>query len=270
MSSSLRGLAAGCALLAATLSAISLLWPDVYRDGDPWIAAVWWGNDLVTLVVVVPASLAALAAAPRSRRAELVALGTLGYFVYDYAYYLFGARLNALFPGYVLAWVLPAATLITAAGSLDLRRLAEGTTPGARSRIAAGYMALTGLGLTAAWLGQWAGIVHGAAAPPATLGEDGFRLVAAMDLSLMVPLFLVGSVLIVRRAPAGWLVAPIILTQGMLYTLVLATNAWVLGRRGLGGADELPVWGTWTALGGVALGLLLSDVRPRREREPSS
>ena len=49
-----------------------------------------------------------------SVRALLLWLGTLAYAVYNYAYYLFGAALNAFFPLYVAALITAALALILA------------------------------------------------------------------------------------------------------------------------------------------------------------
>lgn len=86
-------------------------------------------------------------------------------------------------------------------------------------------------------------------------------LMMAMDLSFMVPFFLIGAVQLWRRRAWGFVIAPVIMVQGALYTLVLATNAVVLGVRGLPGSGELPVWATWTVVGACALAMLLAGAK---------
>lgn len=82
-------------------AALGLLFPGRYRDVE-WIAATWWGNDWVTLGLAVPLLWFGAARAVRgSTRGLLLWLGTLAYCVYNYAYYLFGAALNAFFPIYL-------------------------------------------------------------------------------------------------------------------------------------------------------------------------
>lgn len=139
---------------------------------------------------------------------------------------------------------------------IDADAVAADFEPSVRERIAAGYMAATGLGLAVAWLAQWAGIVFGAVIP--SLGEAGFHLVAAMDLSFMVPFFLIGAWLLWRGRPWGYVVGSIIMTQGALYTLVLTVTSTVVAARGIpGGAGEIPIWGMWTVSGVTALAFLL-------------
>ena len=93
-------------------SALGLLFREQYRDVE-WIAATWFGNDWATLVIALPLLAAGLTWTRRgSVRALLLWLGTLAYAVYNYAYYLFGAALNAFFPLY-------AAALITCGAGAD-------------------------------------------------------------------------------------------------------------------------------------------------------
>src|ERR1051325_6259621 len=83
------------ALLMAAQATLGLLMPALYRDPE-WIKATWFGNDWITLLVVAPL----IFATPRMARAgsirsELLWLGGLGYSVYNYSFYLFGANLSA-------------------------------------------------------------------------------------------------------------------------------------------------------------------------------
>jgi hypothetical protein len=85
------------ALLAALAAATGLLAASVYRDAAGWVAQAR-GQDLVTLIVVVPLMLAALVCARRgSTRAFLVWLGCVGYLAYRYALYAFSAHFYSLF-----------------------------------------------------------------------------------------------------------------------------------------------------------------------------
>jgi hypothetical protein len=248
---------------AAVVSAVSLRWPSIYREQDPWFRAVWHGNDWVTLVVAVPVLLLALVFACRgSRRGALITYGALGYMLYNYAYYLFGARINALFPAYVVLWVLAAIALMLSLPGVDAEKLAAAfEEPIWCEKVSASYMAFTGIGLGLAWIGQWVSIVFAGAKP--SLGEQGFQLVAAMDLSFMVPFFLIGAVLLWLRRPWGYVVSAVIMTQGALYTLVLAVNSALMGAQGMAGGGEVYIWGAWTVLGAAALLLLLLGVGRR-------
>lgn len=240
----------------ALQSALGLVAPGIYRDVE-WIRAAWFGNDIVTLLVAVPALLWSLHSARRgSARGELTWFGIVGYAVYNYTYYLFGARINALFPLYVVLFVIAVMALVFALARLDVAEVAESFSSRTPVRLVAGYMAFTGLGLTVAWLAQWAAWVFSGVEP--SVGEDAFALIAALDLTLVVPYFTLGAVALWRRRPWGYVLGAIMCIKGCTYTLVLAASSAVAASRGVeGAAAQVPVWGVWTAVGLVAAVLLV-------------
>src|SRR5687768_14169087 len=92
--------------LMTTQALMGLIAQDQYRDVE-WIKATWYGNDWLTLVIAVPLLLMSSVGAQRgSARAFLLWSGAVGYAVYNYAFYLLGAALNAFFPLYVVSVVL--------------------------------------------------------------------------------------------------------------------------------------------------------------------
>lgn len=246
--------------LMAVQAAVGLAAPSIYRDAE-WAKAAWYGNDLVTLLVAVPLLVGALTLAARgSRRAELVWLSMLGYALYNYAYYVFGARMNELFLLYIAAFVLPAVTLAILLGRYDATALAEEFSSRTPRRLVAGYMAFTGIGLAIAWSAQWAGWVFSGIEP--AIGEEAFRLIAVLDLSLMVPYFVLGAVLLWRARAWGYVLGAIMCLKGATYTLVLTVSSAVAATRGIeGAAGQVPVWAAWTLAGALATLGLLSGLR---------
>src|ERR1700716_105829 len=120
------------ALLAALAAATGLLAPSVYRDAPSWVAQAR-GQDLVTLVLVVPLMLAAYIGARRgSTRAFLVWLGCVGYLAYSYAIYAFSAHFNSLFLVYVATFGIATYTLVFGLVGIDaagVGRAFGGRTP---------------------------------------------------------------------------------------------------------------------------------------------
>jgi len=247
--------------LMALASLAGLLWEGLYRDAE-WVKAAWFGNDLVTLFVAVPALAVSLVLARRgSLRGELVWYAMLGYAVYNYAYYLFGARMNELFLLYVTLFVLPIVGLMLGLGGLDAQRVAARFGPRTPVRAVSAYMAFTGAGLAAAWTAQWAQWVFAGIEP--SIGEEPFTLIAALDLALMVPFFALGAVLLWRRRPWGYVLGAIMNLKGATYTLVLTAGSAAGAVRGVeGAAAQVPVWTAWTAVGLAATIALLAGVRP--------
>lgn len=89
------------AVLLALAAGVGLFTAGLYRD-TPGLVAQAIGQDIVTLIVALPALvISALLASRGSQRARLVWLGVLVYVVYTYASYAFGIRFNPLFLAYV-------------------------------------------------------------------------------------------------------------------------------------------------------------------------
>ena len=110
-------------------------------------------------------------------------------------------------------------------------------------RLIGGSLVFVGIGLSSVWLAMWAAYVF--AGRPTPVEPEAFTLVAALDLSLMVPALTIGGVLIWKWEPWGFLIAAIASIQGALYLFVLSVNSAIAIQRGLADAPgELPIWGT--------------------------
>ena len=251
------------AILAAAIlaqSGLGLLLPHQYRDAE-WIKAAWTGNDWTTLALVVPL----LAIAPRlARRGSvpglLLWLGALGYAVYNGAFYLFGAALNVFFPLYVAALLLATLSLVLIVTRIDVTIVAAAFRPTTPVRMIGGYFALVGSGLASAWIAMWAAYVFAGRSTP--VEPEAFKLVAALDLSLMVTTLVFGGILLWQKNKWGYVIAPIAGIQSSLYLLVLSVNSIVAIRRGLVTAPgELPMWGTLAVVTLAVTLLVLSEAR---------
>ena len=258
-----RRLSVGLVLLMAAQALSGLLRETAYRDVD-WIRATWFGNDWVTLAVAVPLLIVGLVWSDAgSLRGLLLWLGLVGYALYNYSFYLFGASLNAFFPIYVVAVVLAGAILILALSRLDGRRVADAIDSTTPVPLIASALLFIGIGLASVWLATWAAYVF--AGRPTPVEPDVFRLIAALDLCLMAPAFTAGGVLIWKRKPFGYVISAIASIQGSLYLLVLSVNAAVAQQRGLAtAAGELPVWGTLALFTAAMACLVLAHVRSER------
>jgi hypothetical protein len=246
-----------------TQALTGLVFQAAYRD-VAWIRATWFGNDWVTLVVASPLLFVGLVCtAGGSARGLLLWLGLVAFALYNYAFYLFGAALNAFFPFYVVALVLAVTVLILALSQIDASRFAHSIRSVAPVRLLGGTLSFIAAGLASAWIVMWAAYVF--AGRPTPVAPEAFKLVAALDLSLMVPALAIGGVLMWRRRPWGFVISAIASIQGALYLLVLSVNSVVAIQRGLTNPPgELPIWGTLTIFtGGVAV-LLIANVRSER------
>ena len=257
--------------LMVVQAVLGLLYPTQYLDAES-IRATWFGNDLVTLVIAAPLLVvSALRSYRGSVRWLLSWLGVLGYALYNYAFYLFGATLNVFFLLYIAAAVSAGGALIVALSSIDAGRTASAFRAETPVRVVGGSLIGIALGLGSIWIAMWAAYVF--ADTPTPVDPEAFKLVAALDLSLMVPALLCGGMLLWRRSPWGFIAASIAAIQGSLYLLVLSLNSFVAIHRGFAQAPgQLPVW-TPLAMVMIALtAILIANVRnePPRTGVPTA
>ena len=239
-------------------SAAGLLLPTAYRDPD-WVRAAWFGNDAFTLVVAAPLMwLGCRHRTTRSSRGLLLWLGLLGYDVYNYAFYLFGAALNVFLPLYVVAFVLAIVTLGCVLIQTDVSAVAQRFRRETPVRWIGGYLVFVACVLATVWLLFWGASVFNGR--PTPVEPEAFKVAAALDLSLMVPSMLVGGVLLWQRTPAGFLLSTIASIQGALYLWVLVVNSRIALRRGLATSPgELPVWVPLAACTSIAAAVLVRN-----------
>lgn len=258
------------ATLAAAASLAGLLAPELYRD-EPLVRDGWRVNDAVTLLVALPVLLVARLRALRgSARARLVWLGALHYALYNYAFYLFGAVLNPLLLLYAAIVGLAIWSLGLGLAELDVARLAATFERPPQRRVAA-WMLFVALGLTVTWTAQWlVALLRTTPAARFDLTPDFVRLVAALDLTLMVGLLVPGALLLVRGRPWGLALGVALNVSGALYNLVLAGGSVVQLRAGLAGAAAMIA--LWVGLGigcFVAASALLASAGRRSAAPPS-
>lgn len=243
------------ALLMLVQALLGLLLPGHYRDAA-WIRAAWWGDDWFTLLAAVPLLGAGSRAAARgSARGTLLVLGIAGYAIYDYLFYLFGAALNSFFPLYVANVLAAGLTLVSTLSRLTAASGAPALSPEAPARTIGAYLAFVGSGLAVVWFGFWPAFAF--AGRPTPIEPEAFKVVAALDLGLMVPALWAGGVLLRRRHRWGLVMAAIAAIQGAMYLLVLSLNSTIAIRRGPAAAPgELPIWGplaVFTSLAAIVL-----------------
>jgi len=253
------------ALLATAAASGGLLLDGLYRD-NLFVTTVWRATDRVTLFVVIP--ILVLTGATRRRgstAAFLVWAGILDYLIYNSAFYLFAAAFNGMFPVYVLIINTSAAALILLFTGRDVGALGSAFAGSARVRIVAIFLFFVALGLTTVYLSQIAAFIA-AGRLPAIIELTGHptNVVFALDLTLVVPVFILAGILLWRKRTWGYILAGMGLVKGLLFNGVLAYAAFRTSRAGVpDSAAEIPIW-IGLGLGSLAaLGLLMSDRRRR-------
>ncbi len=251
------------AILATVASAGGLFLGSLYRD-NTFVTSLWGGNDLVTLVVAVPMLVAALVLSMRgSHRAQLVWLAMLNYMLYNFAFYLFGAAFNWFFLIYVALFTLSILALIFGLVNIDVNQIGQRFQSRTPVKWISGYLLFVAIGLSIIYVTQSLGFVATGQLPEIVV-KTGHptSVIFALDLSLLVPVFVIGAIWLWRRRPWGYVLASMSMVKGATYTLVLTVVSFWGAQAGVPGASgEAPLWLFLTIVGLVGSLFLLGNLK---------
>ena len=212
--------AAIVAVCALAASLLGLMLGGVYV-GDAGTAEMFRGYDAVTLLVIVPALVVALGKARLgSEWAWLIISSLLLYLAYTYAYYLFGTGFNDLLLLHSIVYSGSLAGLILSLVSLDTVRVAAGFSPRTPVRVVAAVLGLLAIALGGMWIAAClAFLLTGSLPMGSALVETDtvVHLGIVLDLTVLVPLYLLAAVLLWRRRPWGFVLATLALLSGVLH-----------------------------------------------------
>jgi hypothetical protein len=248
--------------LTAIASAGGLFLSGLYRD-NLLVMSAWKGNDLVTLFIAIPILVIALVLSRRgSQRAHLIWMGMLDYMLYNYAFYLFAAAFNKFFLVYAALLALSIFALIFGLANLNVEAIARRFRPTTPVKWIAGYMLLCAIGLSVVYLVQSIRFIFTGELPAVvTRTEHPTSVVFALDLTLLIPVMIVGAVWLLQRKPWGYILAGISTVKGPAYTLVLTSGSlWAANAGVPGTSTEIPIWIFLTVIGAIAGAALFGNM----------
>jgi hypothetical protein len=215
-------LSALAAVLMAAASLLGLLTDGLYPEPASTVAMLR-AYDLVTLLVAVPLLAWALWAARRgSVHAQLVWVGMLAYTGYNYAIYVFGSAFNAAFLVHVAVFAAAVAGLPLALSTMDVTAIAARFSRRTPVRWIGGVLALLALGLGGMWIVAAVRFAVNGDLPAGSALVETPELVhlgIALDLSLLVPAYVLAAVLLWRRAAWSYPLAAAVLVAGAVHQL---------------------------------------------------
>jgi hypothetical protein len=262
-----RLLSAIAAVLIVAASAAGLLIGGLYED-DESLVAMLRGYDLIALVVVAPVLGATLLPAIRTRpRAQLLWVGMLAYSVYNYALYLFGTQYNSAFLLHIAVFTVSVYALALALTHLDVPGLARRFAERTPVRTVSTILTLLAVSLGTMWVAASIRFVATAQLPEETsklvVPFVITRLGHALDLSLLIPAYLLGAVLLWRRRAWGYTLATMLLVAGVVHQIGYMTALLFQVDAGIPGASAFDPFEPVITLAYLAAAvLLLGNVRP--------
>lgn len=265
-----RMLSAGIAALMAGAGLAGLAVPTLYRDPVS-VVAMFRGLDAVAVFIAVPALLTALGWAGRgSARAQVAWVGMLVYTLYTYALYVFGLGFHAVFLVHVALLSLAVFALVLALTGLDVEEMGRRLGRGAPARAASVLLGLLGVSLGGMWVFYALRFALTGAPPQESLlvqTPAGIHLSYALDLTLLVPGYLLAAALLWRGAAWGYVLGGALLCSGVLQQVGYMAELLAQARVGVPGATPFdPVEPAIVGVYVVALLLVLG--RPTRSPVP--
>jgi hypothetical protein len=254
-------LALAAAILMGGASAAGIFLPFVYAKETPSWAAQGMGQDVVNLIVVLPAVAICIAHGARgSLRAVLVLLGLLFYMIYSYVLYAFFVHFNALFPIYVAVLGLSFYALVGMLMEMDSIAV-RSLFAAKRGRAASAYLMASGVAFAILWLASIASAIAAGGTPPDVI-EAGLPVnpVHVLDLAFVLPGMIVTSVLLWRRRPFGFLLAVPLTTFAAAMCLAIVGMMLFMRTRGLPAPAAL-IAGL-VVVSGLAVALTIDLLRP--------
>ena len=252
-------------ILAIIASAGGLYIPNIYRDSD-MIKRAWYGSDITTLFLAIPLFITVVKFAMQgSLRAQLIWIGLLGYFFYNYAFYLFGAVFNSFFLVYVALFTLSLYTLIIALSNLPLKNIQEHFQKKTPVKVLSIFMILVALPLAIFELSQALTAIFSGTSPTVP------PLIFALDLSFVIPNMILAAVLLWKQRRWGYILTAMMMVKGFTYGINLIISAASIAGFSLSGHwDALTPFYLFIAVGSLLGGWsLLKNVKSQRNTSPS-
>lgn len=212
---------------------------DVFRGDSPYLVAQAIGQDLVTLLVALPALvIGAVLAARGSDRARLVWLGVLVYLVYTYVIYAFHIRFNPLFLVYVALLGFSLYALIGGLATTDFDRIKARHTRENTAKAAGIFLLAVSVLFYFVWLGEVVpALISGTV--PQSIADNGTPTngVHVLDMAWILPSLILTGFWLRRRRPIAYALAGALLA--FLPLLALAIVVMVVAMALYGQASSV-------------------------------
>lgn len=180
----------------------------LYHYDSLLIGAGFRGADAIVLFLAIPLLvISILSYRHGSLRGAFWLMGVLACFLYNYASLALGAAYNPLFLIYVALFSASFFAFGLAFTSIDRDSLPGHISTGMPHRGIAIFMVATGLVFLVVWLGLGILLPLTQGQPPQELASYTTLVTHALDLGILMPVSFLTGILLLRRAPLGYLLA---------------------------------------------------------------
>ena len=230
----------------------------LYQYDTAFKAPILRGTDAVYLFLCLPLLAIAFILYRRgSLRGGIFLTGMLAVFLYNFVSMAFGAAYNNMFLAYLAGFSTSLFAFILAFTSIDLEMLAKRISPKLPHRGMAIFIAFAGTSVLV-WLIEIVGSLIGRYAPE-SLASYTTDVTAVLDIGIITPMAWLTCVLLFRRIPLGYLLAPVLLIlNAIIGVIVIAqTIAQSLAGITLSISQYIGFVGSFVILSMIALWLIV-------------
>lgn len=197
----------------------------LYQHDSVSMAAQAIGQDCVTLFIGIPLLLISLYLSRKNLlKGRLLLTGTLGYFLYTYASYSFLSMYNSFFILYVLLMSASFFSFTLAMMSFEIQKLPLLFDKKLPVKFIGGFLLFASFAFGMMWLSKIVGPLINHTSPE---GIEHYTtlVIQALDLGFVVPVGVLAAILLIKRKPFGFLLAPVVIIKDI--TLLTALTAMV-------------------------------------------
>jgi hypothetical protein len=234
----------------------------LYQYETYFKAPILRGGDAVYLFICLPLLGLAFALYRRgSLRGGIFLIGMLAVFLYNFASLAFGAAFNSMFLAYLAGFSISLFALVLAFTSIDVETLAARISPNLPRRGMAIFIVFAGLSVLVWLIEIIGGLLNGHA--PESLASYTTDVTAVLDVGIITPLAWLTCVLLLRRIPLGYLLAPVLLIlNAIIGVIVIAqTVAQALAGITLSIGQYIGFVGSFVILSFIALWFIIQYFR---------
>jgi hypothetical protein len=246
-------LSIAAALLAVAGSVIGLAVTSIYAGLTPAFLPQAIAQDIANLIFASPALLVLAGLALRaSLRAYLLWLGVLTFTVYNYVIYTFSIPFGPLFLLWVAVLGLCIYALIGGVTAVDHRAVAARFASQRPVTVVAWFLIITAVLFGLLWLSEDVPALLGGVRPQSVIDMAlPTNPVHILDLAFFLPAVIATAVLLLKRKPLAYTVAPALLVFLILTGVPILITPVVQSARG-----EMASWGVVGPIGALTLTLL--------------
>lgn len=230
-------------ILSIIASIGGLFFRELYND-NTLVLAAWRGNDIITLFIAVPLMAISLYLFLKgSKRGFLIWMGTLWYMLYNYMFYLYGASFNEFFLIYTALFALSGYAFVLGLIKINVSEISKSFNYTKRMRVVSGFMLFFGILLGGIEIAMSLSFVFNGEIPEAIKQVDHpTGVIFATDLSILIPLLIVGGILLWKAQPWGYILSSIALIKASAYGVALIVITELV-YRSTGIKDTMmPLW----------------------------